>query len=184
MYEDLWTTVCLIVVLKPNRNFYDSSMIEYSDKRSEYPIPKIPIFSMFFLRFLFYVNLYYFRFNIVLYNKEFPEKSTKMSEFRNSISILGPKNRNSISKIPIFSPYFLRLLFYINLYYFCFNIFFYIIKNFQKNRTKMSEFLNSISILGPKNRNSIPKIPIFSPYFLRFLFYINLYFFRFNIVFI
>ena len=44
----------------------------------------------------------------------------------------------------------------------------------------MSEFGNSISILGPKNRNSIPKIPIFSLFFLRFLFYINLYYFRFN----
>ena len=51
-------------------------------------IPKIPIFSTFFLEFLFYINLYYFRFNIVLYNKEFPEK---MLEFRNSISILHPK---------------------------------------------------------------------------------------------
>ena len=61
MYEVLWTTVCFDCCPKTKKELYDSSMIEYS----EYPIPKIPIFSTFFLRFLFYINLYYFRFNTV-----------------------------------------------------------------------------------------------------------------------
>ena len=55
-------------------------------------------------------------------------------------------------KIPIFSTFFLRFLFYINFNLIRFNIVFYIVKNSQKNRTKMSEFRNSISILGPKIR--------------------------------
>ena len=49
----------IIVATGPKRKFYKKLANEYSDFCSENSIPKIPIFSPFFLRFLFYINLYF-----------------------------------------------------------------------------------------------------------------------------